>query len=95
VTTALDIDLSLLVGELDAPACEHPRHNDGTRYHSDEPASHYIRAHCDHCGLQSDARAMCPRYMQVIFNNEPMYCTNCHKEGTAAQFIQVLGPVNT
>ena len=88
MTTALDIDLSLLVGELDAPACESQSH-DG--HHADLPASHYARATCSKC-LMNTIKTYCPTMVALVQMNFRLYC-ECGDAAPANECVTILGPI--
>lgn len=95
MTTALDIDLATLVGDMPAIPCEHSAHdNPDYRYvHSEEPASHYIIAGCRHCAMPEHTYAACPGLVTYIMMNGRMGCRDCRSVGPAADFARVAGPV--
>jgi hypothetical protein len=89
----LDLDLVLLVGEMEAPPCEHSQHGIPGLAHNDGPATHYIMSSCDFCDWAPATRSVCSAYVSLVLANGPMHCTGCGRPGSAADFITVLGPV--
>ena len=88
MTTALDIDLSLLVGELDAPPCESGSH---TETHPDTPASHYARVTCEGCQLNT-IKTYCAHMVALVQMNRTTQC-DCGNITPALECITILGPI--
>jgi len=88
MSTALDLDIAALVGEMDAIPCDSTSHE---QLHADEAASHYARATCT-CGFNA-VRAYCPTMVNRIANNYPIQCTACNDISPASQCITILGPI--
>ena len=92
MSTALDIDLAALVGEMDAVPCEHHQH--GTRpSHTDEPASHYGKSNCPKCGNGGIVAALCPGYVALVRSGVTMQCPACKHTAPAFEVVIILGPV--
>lgn len=92
MSTALDIDISALVGGMDAIPCEHHQHN--TRpTHTDEPASHYAKSRCPKCGDEGPVSAVCPGYVAVIRSGVEMRCPTCKYVAPSFGIVTILGPV--
>lgn len=92
MTTALDIDLAALVGDMPAVPCEalsHGRHP----IHSDGPASHYVRSLCPACGDDSGIFAVCPGFVEAVRANVVGICPECGSRHHAALAVTILGPV--
>ena len=89
----LETDIAALIGEMPTVPCEHSQH--GTHHlHSDEPASHYIRAWCD-CGDSHPRRAYaaCPSFVQFALSTKRNRCPSCGCRGRANEMFEVLGPI--
>lgn len=95
MTTALDLDLATLVGELEDVACEHSQHGESPS-HTDGPASHYLRYQHE-CGY-SKMYAACPGFVaRVIWlaaTGGELGCRGCHQGALCAETTTILGPVN-
>lgn len=93
MSTALDLDIAALVGEMESIPCEHHQHK--TRpAHTDEPASHYASSHCDKCGFDGvQAAAICPGYVRLIRSGAPLQCIGCRRIAPAFDLITILGPI--
>lgn len=89
---SLDIDLSLLVGEMEDMACEHSQHNHGTEMHDDGPATHYIKG-LHHC-FQQKVYAACSLFSQYVENDSmTIICRSCMTVDRAREMLQVVGKV--
>lgn len=90
MSTALDLDLAALVGELEDVPCEslthatHPEHGGA--------ATHYARVHCPECSY-SDLKAYCGPFVEFIKNDGPIRCF-CERLLPASRIFTILGPVN-
>ena len=90
MSTALDLDIALLVGEMEAPPCESVSHRpDNTRH--DGPASHYAKVWCDKCG-DSCVKAYCQKFVDHIVADGLVLCS-CGNLTPASQQVAILGPV--
>jgi hypothetical protein len=89
---SLDIDLSLLVGEMEDQECEHSQHKKGLKTHGIGPATHYIKTiHGCQPGL---IYAACNRFaMHVKAGAVWMRCGMCDQLGYASEFLEVVGKV--
>ena len=94
MSTELDLDIATLVGEMEAPACDHSQHGNH-EYHSDEPASHYVRSHCPGCTEYNRVYPACPRFVETLTSHEFFQCSNCGEVGLLPEFITVLGRVSS
>ncbi len=92
MSTALDTDPILLVGELEQVPCDLPQHG-GHPIHTDEPASHYVRAHCHACNDDSGVIAACPGFVAAVQANLRGFCGVCRAEHQALDMVTILGPV--
>jgi hypothetical protein len=92
MSTELDTDIAALVGELEAPACEHSQHGE-SQFHSDEPASHYVQSHCQGCTAMRVYPA-CPRFVTALMAVPFFQCMGCGTLGPTPDFFTILGPVN-
>lgn len=93
MSTELDIDIAAIVGEMDDVPCEHSQHG-VHKYHSDEPASHYVWAHCRGCSDPAKVYAACPRYVQTLITIANHRCTRCGNIAPTSEVFKILGPVN-
>lgn len=89
----VEVDLATLVGQMDAPTCEHSQHQTH-RHHSDEAASHYVRGFCV-CYGWTDAYAACPRFVSYILSDVPNRCPDCKTISTTSRMFKVLGPIGS
>ena len=86
-------DIAAIVGEMEDIACEHSQH--GTHpYHTDQPASHYLKALCPTCGYATNIYAACPSYVQLVQAGAPTICSRCRTQRSALEAFTILGPVN-
>ena len=92
MSTALDLDIEALVGELPAVPCEHPEH-DTDPIHPDEPASHYMRGHCPVCKRTGAVVAICSGFLAWIAADKPLRCVACSDIRPASEVVIILGPV--
>jgi hypothetical protein len=88
----LDLDIAAMVGELEAPKCEHTQHQTYRDVHADKPASHYIRGYCE-CTGWSEAYAACPKFVSKIQQNGWNECPGCDRIEQMSYFFQILGPI--
>lgn len=94
MTTATDIDVAALVGELEAPACEHSQHEVRKMFHDDGPATHYVRA-VHHCLAEpTHAFAACQKMVDTIRAGLVVICGRCGEVTTTGEAHEILGPVN-
>lgn len=93
MSTATDIDVAALVGEMDAVPCEFPQHGHHP-IHTDEPASHYARSKCPTCGRDTGVLAACPGFIAATRANLYGICRICKSGHNALEVITILGPVN-
>lgn len=93
MSTALDTDLTVLVGELEQVPCELPQHG-AHPIHSDGPASHYVRARCPLCNDDTGVIAACKGFIAAVLANLPGRCRHCSAEHLALDIVTVLGPVS-
>ncbi|GGH93931.1 hypothetical protein ACFFGR_09475 [Arthrobacter liuii] len=93
MSTATDIDVAALVGEMDAVPCEHSQHTVTKLFHDDGPATHYIRA-IHPCQPPSHAFAACQKMVNTIRAALTVICGSCGAITTANEAHEILGPVN-
>lgn len=93
MSASLDLDIAAMVGEMEALPCEHSQHGDPNCAHDDGPATHYIKSDCESCQVKLPVRPVCAAYVSLVRANGPMHCTDCGREGVAADFITILSPV--
>lgn len=95
VQAGIEMDLELLVGEFEEQACEHSQH--GTSgLHSDEPATHYVRAWCECADSQPTViYAACPRFVAFAKSDALNRCRRCGHKSKANEMFEVLAPINS
>lgn len=95
MTTALDLDISALVGELDAVPCESLGHDPKTPtgpLRDDGPGTHYARVTCPACGFTT-IKVYCHTFTQYIAAGGPLLCNECPSWFPAHNNVTILGPV--
>lgn len=92
MSTALDLDISALVGEQEDQPCEHSAHGNSD-IHADEPASHYIRGGlaCD-CPI-TDIYPACPRFVAFIQTGLKGRCGECRQVISINEQFQIVAPI--
>jgi len=93
MSTEVSVDIAALVGEMEAPPCEHSQHASYPRLHDAGPATHYVRG-IHPCREASDAYAACGKLVRAIRANNALYCGICGDLTTTREMFEVLGPVN-
>ncbi len=93
MSTETSVDISALVGEMESPGCDHSLHMKDS-YHSDEPATHYVRSHCTGCAQAGRVYPACPRWIETVRTYEEFECLGCGGRGPMSDFVTILGPVN-
>ncbi len=91
---SLDIDLSLLVGEMEEQECEHSQHKapDFHKSHGLGPATHYVKTL--HLCFGSMIYAACNRFaMKVKSGTMIVKCDTCGEVGFSEDFLEVVGKV--
>jgi hypothetical protein len=92
MSTALDLDLATLVGEMEDVACESRGHDEDSDCH-EGPASHYVRLHCPNCD-SIQVKAYCLPFVTFIRGfNHGIQC-ECGHISHAPETATILGPVN-
>lgn len=89
----LDLDLDVLIGESESPACEHPDH--GTRDHAHADGDeHYVRMifECGH--IKPDIKVSCLKWLTVAVGYGFLICGHCKREYDTAESLKDLGPVS-
>lgn len=87
----LDLDLTTLVGEMEAPACEHPNHL-GSPAHTDGD-EHYVRFHTD-CGhIFPLVKVVCGAWLRWLRRKDKTLCSQCGGSWSFAESVTDLGPV--
>lgn len=98
MSTALDVDLGLLVGELPAEPCDTPGHALLVDVHDDGPATHYWNWHKP-CGCaETVVVARCAAFTNLLLANGGMECGVCSKPGPtglAQDFYTLIGPIGS
>jgi hypothetical protein len=90
-STALDLDIATLVGDMPAIPCEAPGH--GEMHPDFGPATQYGRVNCPDCG-NNKIQSYCELVVNHIQNNGLVCCGKCRKTFTARMIVTILGPVN-
>lgn len=96
MTTATDIDVAALVGELEAPACESADHAtpEYSQFHDGGPATHYARVQCPICGWGNIVKAYCATFVAALRDDCTLQCGGCPATLPASMMVTILGPVN-
>lgn len=95
MSTALDLDIAALVGDMPTEPCESSSHDPADRAHDDGPATHYARIHCPACEFNG-IKAYCQQFTTFIQQcDERLYRLQCHCGYTdlAARMATILGPI--
>lgn len=92
MSTALDIDIAALVGEMESPACEHHQHPDKPQWHADG-GERYIKVTwpCGH-GDPNHIYVVCLKWLTT---DAPVKCSQCPETKHVRDGITDLGPVGT
>lgn len=94
MSTALDLDLATLIGELPEVPCESSGHGDVDQSDvHNGPATEYCRLNCPSCGIDT-VKAYCAPFMSYIRANLLLRCGTCAKVYSADIGVTILGPVN-
>jgi hypothetical protein len=88
------IDIAAMVGEMEAPPCEHSTHQSDKSIHDDGPAVCYVLAGCPTCRDPKNVYAACQRFIGAILGLPEFYCPRCFTTAPPSEFITILGPVN-
>jgi hypothetical protein len=92
MSTALDLDISELVGEMPAEPCESASHDPEHPHHDADPATHYAQVHCPDCGFNA-VKTYCRTFVESFATDWDIECSECHTQGPAHTYITVLGPI--
>lgn len=90
MSTALDMDLATLVGELPDVPCEHRSHS---WQHEPGPATHYVSYACPDCPRVVECQPVCASYINRVRENHYGQCV-CGNTRPMAETTTILGPVN-
>lgn len=93
MSTQLDTDIAVLVGELAEVQCEHSQHGEHPS-HTDQPASHYIRGRCPGCSPVGRVYPACPGFVMATMLYEHLVCPRCQTKSPTNECFTILGPVN-
>jgi hypothetical protein len=96
MSTALDLDLAALMGELPDVPCESLGHNSGRHPENHSgPAAYYARVICVGCGMNT-IKAYCEAFAVWVSSPNPAHYVECEcgQVDPASEVITVLGPVN-
>lgn len=88
------IDISAMVGEMEAPHCEHSQHEVRKMFHDDGPATHYVRAVHGCLSEPTHAFAACQKMVNTIRAGLTVICGRCGAVTTTNEAHEILGPVN-
>lgn len=91
MSTAVDIDVAALVGEMDAVPCESAGHRTDIDAH-DGDASHYAHIYCPMCGW-TVVKAYCAPFINYISSGGRIRCSQCAMSYSPDGQITILGPV--
>jgi hypothetical protein len=93
MSTAVDIDVAALVGEMEAPACESlgHGHNPESDVHDGE-ATHYVRVQCPACDWNT-VKAYCGPFVAYIVHVGRIRCARCAACYNTQGLWTILGPV--
>jgi len=91
MSTALDLDLDLLIGEMPAVPCESSTHDPADAAHDDGPATHYVRMICPTCGT-TVIKAYCRQFIDFIFGGGKIEHGDCPAL-PGVEWATVLGPI--
>lgn len=92
MSTALDLDISALVGEQEDQPCEHSQHTRSTN-HRDEPASHYVRGGLGCACPVTDIYPACPRFVAFIQTGLKGRCGECRQVISINERFQIIAPI--
>jgi hypothetical protein len=93
VSTALDVDISTLVGEMEAPPCESTSHDPSDRLaHDDGPAAFYVRVKCPACG-NTAVRAYCQQFINFLIGGGLLQHSEACGPFPGIEWMTILGPV--
>lgn len=93
-STDLDIDLALLVGEMEAPPCEHSQHGK-KESHDEGPATYYLRSNCVCDAGEGTLYAACQGFVNHVLTGYPGRCTTCGNRAPINEMVIILGPINS
>lgn len=90
--TVTELDISVLVGEMEAPKCEHSQHQEK---HPDEPATHYIQPFHPCCGAEPGrVYTACQYFVDYVrLGAARIQCSVCRAKGDAWEMCHILGPI--
>lgn len=90
MSTQLDVDIAVLVGELAEVPCEAAGHHE--QHPSNGPATHYARVTCPGCSANT-IKTYCNEMVLRVSLNMSTKC-QCGDIRPALEAITILGPVN-
>jgi len=88
--SALDVDLSALVGEMPAVPCEHSSH---PLLHGDRKATHYISYQCAKCPKHRFGYAVCGYVIAQYWLDIDVICPDCNDHRPANEVWAIVGRV--
>lgn len=96
MTTALDLDLAELVGELPDVPCGESQHGSNKLRHDDGPATTYIQVLHACIAEVGSVRPVCAKMSAVInsLSDQLLKCWTCGRHAFGREFLIVAGPVN-
>lgn len=92
-STAIETDISVLVGQMPDIPCEHSQHGKPGAAHDDGPATHYIQSFCNDCYIEPTVLAACQAFTNLELQDLNVHCTSCRRITPASQGLKILGPV--
>jgi hypothetical protein len=93
MSTALDLDIEALVGEMEAEPCESTSHDPADRLaHDDGPAVFYARMTCPACGGTA-VRAYCQQFINFLMDGGNAKHSEVCGAFPGSDWLTILGPV--
>lgn len=89
----LDLDLDLLVGEMPAPPCESPHHDEGLEHSGD--GAFYARTNHTCYGPVGILFTICEPYALYWTSQDGIsFCYWCKGKLDETDHVEIIGPVN-
>lgn len=93
MSTAFDLDLNLLVGEMEAPLCESTSHDPADiTAHDDGPAVLYVRMVCPACATTVH-KAYCQQFVNYLFAGGNVKHSEKCGPFPGYEWATILGPI--
>lgn len=95
-STALDLDLATLVGELPEVPCGESGHPSNKLRHDDGPATTYVRVLHACIAEVGQVRPVCAKMATIIdsLSDQLTQCWKCGCHAQGREFLITVGPVN-